>query len=1056
MAQDQKIQRMNPLVPQAGGPPPLPNAPGAQGPGSGPAGMAAPPQLPANPSQLPPPLQVHVQAQAQMQAQLAKTPVSTAKLPAHVAWPVSQQPSPIPTTAAPTPTQLPSQPPLLQPGQPADADTSERRAARRKPSGPARGRVAANDDGPSIGGLIYALNQKPSTKPFQVAALSSGIWLALCIGFAWVLLAPDFSNGNVVDALVGALGRPGILTAAATLMGPVGLFWFLALLAWRAEELRLRATTMTEVAVRLAEPDRMAEQSVASLGQAVRRQVSFMNDAVSRALGRAGELEALVHNEVTALERSYQENERKIRGLIQELAGERGALVNTGDRVAETLRGLGAEVPALIEKLSNQQIKLAKIIEGAGQNLTALETAIATQTGNLETQIGSKTDHLQKVLESYTATLGNTLGARSTEMQTLFDGYMESIDSTIGNRTETLQVVFEEYARALDTTLANRAQALDIQLVERTKALDDAFSHRLQLFDESMLRSTAAIDSAVTSKAELLAQSIETHATAIGQTIGTKTDALQESLGRHTEMLGGTLGRHNEILDGTLNSHTQLISETVGNHAKSIGDTLGRQAVQFDESLMHGINAVRRSSESITKQSIKAIEGLAGQSDLLKNVSENLLTQINSVTNRFENQGQSIMRAANALETANYKIDSTLQKRQVELGSTLERMTEKAEDLGKFMQGYQSSLEGSITQAEARARQLTDDFTRNAEERQRQTLADLERLKLAANIEADRTAEDMRNRVSHVSQEVSQKLGSLTNQFTESSAEMRLRTAEAAAQLAEEQARMRAQTEQLPLAARDSADAMRNALKDQLRAMDQLSSLASREQQRRDVALPAETFTPPQIAAQPAARTLTSLSSTLAQEMTSRRVSPAQLAGTGAAPQPQQFAPLGQSAPVPAAAASGAANSWKFGDLLARASHEQDDHGVAAHKAANAAAIAAVQPVGSSQLNIEAIARALDPATATAIWSRFQSGQRGIMVRSIYTAEGREAFDDAVRLYRSEAEFQRSVDRFLADFERNLRETEQADPTGRSVQAQFGSEAGRIYLLLAHASGRLA
>jgi hypothetical protein len=1044
MAQDQKIQRVNTLTAQApsaqgssaqglGGPPPLPNAPGNNS-----ARASAPPPLPVNPSQLPPPLQAHVQAQAQMQAQLARTPTPTAKLPAHVAWPVGQQPSAAPPATLPT--SQPAAQAALQPNQTSDADSAERRAARRKPSGPARGRVAANDDGPSIGGLIYALNQKPSTKPFQVAALSSGIWLALCIGFAWVLLAPDFSNGNVVGTIIGALGRPGILTAAATLLGPVGLFWFLALLAWRAEELRLRATTMTEVAVRLAEPDRMAEQSVASLGQAVRRQVSFMNDAVSRALGRAGELEALVHNEVTALERSYQENERKIRGLIQELAGERGALVNTGDRVAETLRGLGAEVPALIEKLSNQQIKLAKIIEGAGQNLTALETAIATQTGNLETQIGSKTDHLQKVLESYTATLGNTLGARSTEMQTLFDGYMESIDSTIGNRTETLQVVFEEYARALDTTLANRAQALDIQLVERTKALDDAFSHRLQLFDESMLRSTAAIDSAVTNKAEFLAQSIETHATAIGQTIGTKTEALQESLGRHNEMLGGTLL-----------SHTQAISETVGNHAKSIGDTLGRQAVQFDESLMHGINAVRRSSESITKQSIKAIEGLAGQSDLLKNVSENLLTQINSVTNRFENQGQSIMRAANALETANYKIDSTLQKRQVELGSTLERMTEKAEDLGKFMQGYQSSLEGSISQAEGRARQLTDDFSRNAEERQRQTLADLERLKLAANMEADRTAEDLRNRVSHVSQEVTQKLGSLTNQFTESSAEMRLRTAEAAAQLAEEQARMRAQTEQLPLAARDSADAMRNALKDQLRAMDQLSSLASREQQRRDVALPAETFSPPQIAAQPAPRTLTSLSSTLAQEMTSRRVTPAQLAASVAAPQPQQFAP--QSAPAQIAAA---ANSWKFGDLLARASHEHDDHGVAAHKAANATAVAAVQPIGSSQLNIEAIARALDPATATAIWSRFQAGQRGIMVRSIYTAEGREAFDDAVRLYRSEAEFQRSVDRFLTDFERNLRETEQADPTGRSVQAQFGSEAGRIYLLLAHASGRLA
>ncbi len=58
---------------------------------------------------------------------------------------------------------------------------------------------------------------------------------------------------------------------------------------------------------------------------------------------------------------------------------------------------------------------------------------------------------------------------------------------------------------------------------------------------------------------------------------------------------------------------------------------------------MHGINSVRRTSENITRQSIKAIEGLAGQSELLKNVSENLLGQINGITNRFENQGQQIM-----------------------------------------------------------------------------------------------------------------------------------------------------------------------------------------------------------------------------------------------------------------------------------------------------------------------------------------------------------------------------------------------------------------------------
>jgi len=243
------------------------------------------------------------------------------------------------------------------------SEATSRRSARRRPAGPSRGRIAANDDVPTIGGLIYALEQQPSTKPFQYAAIAAGVWTAIWLGFSWLMLAPAASTAV---SFADFIHKSNILLILAAIVVPISLFFFLALLAWRAEELRLRSSTMTEVAIRLAEPDRMAEQSIASLGQAVRRQVSFMNDAVARALGRAGELEALVHNEVSALERSYEENERKIRGLIHELAGERHALVNTSDSVSTTLRELGTEVPALIEKLSTQQITLAKIIEGAG------------------------------------------------------------------------------------------------------------------------------------------------------------------------------------------------------------------------------------------------------------------------------------------------------------------------------------------------------------------------------------------------------------------------------------------------------------------------------------------------------------------------------------------------------------------------------------------------------------------------------------------------------------------------------------------------------------------
>jgi ABC-type transporter Mla subunit MlaD len=735
--------------------------------------------------------------------------------------------------------------------------------------------------------LIYALNQRPSQQPFILAAAASGLWLALGGLFGWALLLPEFSRAETFGEI---LTRPAMITVSATVVIPIALFWFLAMLVWRAQELRLMSQAMTEVAVRLAEPDRMAEQSVASLGQAVRRQVSFMTEAVSRALGRAGELEALVHNEVGALERSYSENEHKIRGLIQELAGERHALVGTSDQVSETLRSLGHEVPALIEKLSHQQVKLAKIIEGAGQNLIALETQISSASGNLET--------------------------------------------TLSNRTNQLQTVLDDYTRALDATLASRAEALDAQLVERTRALDSAFSERVQRLSSAM--------------------------------------------------------------------------ETQG---KVLAETLGRQAHDMDETLMHGINAVRRTSENITRQSVKAIEGLSSQADLLKNVSENLLQQISNVTSRFDSQGQSIMRAANALETANFRIDATLQNRHAELSETLNQLSGKAEQLGSVLHGYSSTLEGSISNTEARAKALTAEMSRGAEMQAKAALSELERLRAETESHTTRAIEDLRGKFTNVSREVSEHLGNLSSRFSETSEELRSKAQRAAAEFEAEQANIRAQADRLPSATRESAEAMRHVLQEQLRALEQLSSLTTRETMRRDVAPPSEpsSLTAAYIAHQ--------------------------------AQQPYQQRPALPAVPAPAVAAGieqAGRDRWTLGDLLARASQAEDGG------------------PRSVAVNINSIVRALDPPTASAIWSRLRAGQRGIMVRSIYSTEGRSAFDEAVRRYQSDAEFRATVDRYMGDFERLLRDTEQKDPSGRVTHSHLISDSGRVYLFLGHASGRLA
>ena len=978
----------------------------------------------------------------------------------------------------------------------------QRRTAQRRPAGPPRERIAANDDAPSIGGLIYALNQRPSKKPFIYAAIASGIWAVTAIAFSWAFMS---SGIDLSQGVSGIVTHPNFLTAVATILGPIILFWFLAFLMWRTEELHLRSSAMTEVAVRLAEPDRMAEHSVASLGQAVRRQVSFMNDAVTRALGRAGELEALVHNEVSALEQSYEENERKIRGLIKELSGERHALKNTGEGFHDTLLQLGAEVPQIIESLSRQQLKLTQIIEHAGTNLTQLETAIGGQTEKLETSLGDNTDKLQTVLEDYTSALATALSSRTQQMQNLLennqeviDGSMKqmdqrlthsvqsigsqldksvgqieqrvgkavqnvdstlnstlhNIDDSLTNRTEIMQSVLEEYARALDMTLANRTNIFDTQLVERTKALDEAFTERLRLFDEAIMRSTLTIDQ-------------------------------------------------------TVSENTRIISSNLQQHVGAINETMVEQGEHLDNTLVRGIESVRATSENISRQSIRAIEGLANQSDLLREVSENVLGQITgvsdkfeNVSNKFENQSNTIMLSATALEAANNRIDKILSERSAEINTTLDRVSERADEIGSAFSSYSRSLEGSMSQAHERAKALTQDLKREAEEQAQATYSNMKRLKEEASREADRALNDLQNEFSSVSREVTNRLGDLSNQFSDATGEVRKRAALAAKQLEDEQGRLKQQIDHLPQATEESSTAMRKALRDQLKALDQLSELANRTGMSHGASPPLrseaaqqiqeDTSQRPQRFTNEPSRPLKTLSSTLAREMNERMqarshapeqessantqnqedtrssvdtTQPGEPDYTGLSPQ-QSYSKLTQTNtdninPTQNTESPTNSGQWSFGELLSRMPEDEQD------QSNNVMQESVVTPESApdehrdqkeidAPLDIATISQALDPTAAAAIWSRFRSGQRGFMVRSIYSPEYRQLFDDIVYRYKNQATFRGNVDLFVHEFEQTLRDSDQRDPTGQLTQSHIIADAGRVYLLLAHASQRLA
>ncbi|MEG6509245.1 hypothetical protein V6C03_09705 [Methyloligella sp. 2.7D] len=1118
-----------------------------------------------------------------------------------------------------------------------EPESDDPSAFRRRPAGPAPRRLAtpANDDLPSIGGLIFALQQKPSRTPFLIALVASLVWFVIGGLFAYGLMSSDTNPG-------GMLSSPTTLTSAMAIIVPIAIFWFLALLIWRAQELRLMASAMTEVAVRLAEPDKLAEQSVASLGQVIRRQVAAMNDGISRAIGRASELEALVHNEVAALERSYNDNETRVRGLISELASEREALANNSERVSAALEGVGARVskditaatneidrsladrglkltellvarsneaasevyraqetiatnvPRLMQQLGKEQAGLNKLVEDAVSNLAALENAVGSRTQAFHETMqtssvafaNSLSDHtnafdqvmrahsegftsrlaeriqaLEGLVTHGTSMIDQTLESRTdalsaqidrgaqTLVKTLEDGTevfavaadtsvtglegalkkrtdafttainqggvaidkamaertgafanvinrsADALDQTIAERTSAFASTINKGTEALDHTMAERTgafagaldqttQALDKAMAERTGAFANVLDEKTQVLDKAMAERTGAFANAIDEKTHVLdkamaertgafANAINHTTEALDKTIAERTSAFTRAINYNAEALDKSLAERGEgvikslqdrlnAIDTTFRHRGEEADKLLARHAQAVEETFGRQTAQLHKVLAENSNVLRQTADVVGNQSGQAVEVLTKQTETLRQVSSGLLEQIHALTQRFENQGQGILTAAKALETSNTKMDSILESRHQAIIGLLHAVTGKARDLDSQMQNYVTVINTAMTEAESRAKQASQLLARDTSTQAQQAVAQIEKMRAEAQAHTARAVDDLKTSFARVIGQIGQQLDQMRGQFDTTSRGMREAAQQTATDLDQLRTEMQTRMDALPEHTAQATAAIRKALAEQISEIEAitpvLTSAASQGLEQNFKPAPSTPEPAPSLASSPAP-------SAPAPEPEPRFEAPSAPSRSAPEPSPDldysalpQFDAYGRPA-------GGADNDDDLGEVAGNLAEQLSGATSGGTQPRNAPRAgqpapapqqqAANAPSGSGGLRLDELARAVDPRTAADVWARYRGGETGVMARQLYTREGQRTYDEVSRRYTRDQEFRGTVDRYMSDFERLLGEAEQADPEGRMLDDYLVSETGRVYLLLAHASGRL-
>jgi outer membrane biosynthesis protein TonB len=120
----------------------------------------------------------------------------------------------------------------------------------------------------------------------------------------------------------------------------------------------------------------------------------------------------------------------------------------------------------------------------------------------------------------------------------------------------------------------------------------------------------------------------------------------------------------------------------------------------------------------------------------------------------------------------------------------------------------------------------------------------------------------------------------------------------------------------------------------------------------------------------------------------------------------------------------------------------------------NANGPASAAPQNLTALTDE-IARAIEPAALGDAWQRYQAGEQNAFSRRIYTLTGQSTYDEVRKRLGRDPEFAKNAGAYMSEFEQLLkRAAAGSDPVGET-RAQLISDRGKVYTMLAHASGRL-
>ena len=502
---------------------------------------------------------------------------------------------------------------------------------------------AANEDTPTGGYLYRLISRRPSRMIVYSALTVTAFYLGVTAAYIGGLYG--------TQGLAGMPLRDLTLISAITLT-PVLILWLGTYLIWQSQMMRLMSEGLARTAIRLTEPEDLAAEQVATVAQAIRREIDGMKAGVDSALEQATALNTLLSRQLESLEAGSDRAEYRARAIEEVLTRNRAnleeiahTLGSEADTISRAIRAQVDAVRGISQKAEQELNEAATRLGGETETLARVSEAAAASSGATANMLERQSSRLEIVAETALAK-ANELSAQYERQR---GAVMESINRLEEDRAQLDTAFLAQRAQIeeMAQTLAARTQEIDKTVAGLAGKIDKTAAHLATQIDGALhaaenrtrdvAKTFAGQISSMINAAESAAGSVSKAARDTTETVTQAAGELRKtalSLGENAASLGQEVQKSAAALHTDLDTRNKDMRATLQATAKEIeqaGERLGATMFRIGGAAKDAGRSLHTASHDLEKRMEELPEEAAAGAKALREVLEEQVSALAAI-----------------------------------------------------------------------------------------------------------------------------------------------------------------------------------------------------------------------------------------------------------------------------------------------------------------------------------------------------------------------------------------------------------------------------------------